>query len=72
MDCQCDAEQRDEDAVCGDRGPVLEHAHVYGAVLGSGCQGAVFVGPIADEAIGVVVGVCHFYCLLFVVARDLP
>ena len=64
MQHQRHEEQRDEERVGGERGPVLVHARERGAVGGPRRQGAVLVGAVADEVGGGVVGVGH--CFLFV------
>ena len=60
MDEHGEEEERDEDDVGGQFGAVLVDAHVGGTVCWAWGQGAVFVGAIAYEVIGVVVGVGHY------------
>ena len=60
MDHEREKEEDDEDHVGGEGGPVLVDADAGGAVCGARGQGAVLVGAVAYEVIGVVVGVCHW------------
>ena len=55
MDEECDGEQGDEDAGCGDRGSVL----VDGGLDGAEREGAVCVGAEGDEVGGEVGGAGH-------------
>lgn len=59
MDEQRESEEDDENGVGGEGGAILVDADGSGAVCGAGGESAVFVGAVADEVVGVVVGVCH-------------
>ena len=60
MDEHGEEEEDDEDDVGGQFGAVLVDTYVWGTVCWARGQGAVFVGAVAYEVIGVVVRVGHF------------